>query len=174
MPQQQNNNEERQLNKIYVTHHAFVRWRQRVSSKPRTHSETYSDITQAVRESRIIRKDEPLPYPVARIKENIYRLNGNVLFVINSISEDSCRLLTIINEFTEVEQKSLPEPPVPEHIQYQRQKSKLLKEISNLPRSDPLRTKLNEELDALEDKEQLRIKQHKANKNQLRQQKRKS
>ena len=80
---------------IHVTDHALVRWKQRVSDDPRLCVYTIID---AVKEAKVIKKDELLPFRVARQKNSMYAVYDDVLFILESLSIDEYNLITIITE----------------------------------------------------------------------------
>ena len=80
---------------IHVTDHAIIRWKQRVSDDPRLCVYTIID---AVKEARIIKKDELLPFRVPRQKNSMYAVYNDVLFILESLTIDEYNLITIITD----------------------------------------------------------------------------
>ena len=83
---------------IHVTDHALLRWKERVSEDA-----NINEIVQSVKDSRVIKKKEHLPYRIPRIDGSVYSLNNELLFVLESVTIDEYVLVTVIT-------KSLHEP----------------------------------------------------------------
>ena len=79
---------------IHVTDHALLRWKERAS----VHSDaTVHDVIKAVKESRQIKYDEPLPYQMPRKANSVYTINRDgVLFVLETVEINEFRLITVI------------------------------------------------------------------------------
>ena len=80
---------------VSVTDHALLRWNERVSISGNSH---VSEIEEAVKNSKIIKKSEPIPFVTNRKENTTYAFNGQVLFVLESISIDQYRLITVITD----------------------------------------------------------------------------
>ena len=79
---------------VHVTDHALLRWTERASKtgEPNVH-----EIVQAVKDSRVIKKNEPLPYPLPRLDGSVYSYHEEgVLFILESVTIDEYRLVTVI------------------------------------------------------------------------------
>lgn len=81
---------------VHVTDHALLRWKERASQ---TGEAKVQEIVQAVKDSRVIKKSEPLPYPLPRLDGSVYSFNGDegLLFILESVTIDEYRLVTVIN-----------------------------------------------------------------------------
>lgn len=79
---------------VHVTDHALLRWTQRVSEKGNVF-----DIRNAIQKSRVIKKCEPLPYPLPRLEGSVYSVHNGVMFVMEPITIDEYRLVTVVSEF---------------------------------------------------------------------------
>jgi len=81
---------------VHVTDHALLRWKERASQ---TGEAKVQEIVQAVKDSRVIKKNEPLPYPLPRLDGSVYSFNGDegILFILESVTIDEYRLVTVIN-----------------------------------------------------------------------------
>ena len=89
---------------IHVTDHAMLRWKQRAS---KTGDVNVHEIIKAVKESKVVKKKEFLPYRMPRFDGSVYSVNGPVLFILESVTIDEYRLITVISEELP-KQKSLP------------------------------------------------------------------
>jgi len=78
---------------VHVTDHALLRWKERAS---KTGEVNVEEIVQAVKESKVIKKNEPLPYPMPRLDGSVYSFNAGVLFILESVTIDEYRLVTVI------------------------------------------------------------------------------
>ena len=81
---------------VHVTDHAWVRWRERAVASDAECSA--AEIIQAVRESRQLKKDEPLPYRMPRISGSIYTVKDDIMFILESVTKTEFRLVTVITE----------------------------------------------------------------------------
>jgi len=82
---------------IHVTNHAFERWIQRASE----HGYSSDDeITDFVKKAKIIKKSEEIPYGTKRLPNMVYAIHQDCLFVLEPVSQNEFRLITIINEST--------------------------------------------------------------------------
>lgn len=81
---------------VHITDHALLRWRERASDSGEA---KVQEIVQAVKDSRVIKKNEPLPYPLPRVDGSVYSFNGKegLLFILESVTIDEYRLVTVIN-----------------------------------------------------------------------------
>lgn len=79
---------------VHVTDHALLRWSQRVSEKPNVF-----DIKNAIQKSKVIKKCEPLPYPLPRLDGSVYSVHNGIMFVMEPITIDEYRLVTVVSEF---------------------------------------------------------------------------
>lgn len=78
---------------IHVTCHARKRWQERVAEFG---VEDVGDIVRAVRQSRVLRRDEPLPYPTPRMPGFVYTSLRDVMFVLKPVLVDEYRLVTVV------------------------------------------------------------------------------
>lgn len=78
---------------IHVTDHALLRWSQRVDEKGNVW-----DIRSAIRESKIIKKKELLPYSMPRLAGSVYSYNGNVMFIMEPLALNEYRLVTVVSK----------------------------------------------------------------------------
>jgi len=80
---------------VHVTDHALLRWRERASQ---TGEARVQEIVQAVKDSKVIKKNEPLPYPLPRVDGSVYSFNNKegLLFILESVTIDEYRLVTVI------------------------------------------------------------------------------
>lgn len=93
---------------IHVTDHARERWHKRVSIKG---NENVHDIIEAVKESTILKKSSPLPYGLPRLPETVYSIRSNVVFVMEPMTIDEYRLVTVISEQDKTKAKRATGPP---------------------------------------------------------------
>lgn len=101
---------------VHVTDHALLRWSQRVSE-----TGNVFEIKKAIQNSRIIKKCEPLPYPLPRLDGSVYSIYEEVMFVMEPITIDEYRLVTVISDF-------ISSPRLPRKItKEKKQEKKLLK-----------------------------------------------
>lgn len=91
---------------VHITDHALLRWKERAS---KTGEVKVQEIVQAVRESRIIKKNEPLPYPLPRLDGSVYSFNAGVLFILEPVTIDEYRLVTVIAD--EPTYRGMSRPP---------------------------------------------------------------
>lgn len=91
---------------VHVTDHALLRWKERAS---KTGEVNVQEIVQAVKESRVIKKNEPLPYPLPRLDGSVYSFNAGVLFILESVTIDEYRLVTVIAD--EPTYRGIASPP---------------------------------------------------------------
>lgn len=81
---------------VHVTDHAFARWRERAAA---TNSECNNfQIVQAVRESRLIDKNEPLPYPMPKLPNSIYTVKDDIMFILEPVTKTEFRLVTVVTD----------------------------------------------------------------------------
>lgn len=80
---------------IHVTDHALLRWKQRVS---KTEQADATEIIKSVKDSKLIEKKEPLPYSTPRRNGSVYSFNSGILFILESVTIDEYRLITLISE----------------------------------------------------------------------------
>lgn len=81
---------------IHVSDHAMLRWGERVQTEGLF---TEEDIRQAVLDSKLIKKDEPLPYLYPRRENTVYSIKDKVLFVLKPLDVGKFRVLTVLTEF---------------------------------------------------------------------------
>lgn len=93
---------------IHVTDHARERWHKRVSI---TGNENVYDIIEAVKESTILKKSIPLPYGLPRLPQTVYSIRSNIVFVMESVTIDEYRLVTVISEQDKTKIKRATGPP---------------------------------------------------------------
>lgn len=79
---------------VHVTDHALLRWSQRVSELGNVF-----EIKNAIKKSRVIKKCEPLPYHLPRLDGSVYSVYNGVMFVMEPVSIDEYRLVTVVSEF---------------------------------------------------------------------------
>ena len=75
---------------IHVSYHAQLRWLQRVGSYARP-----DEIEVVVKKSRIVKKKEMLPYSVPRLKNSVYSIYEEILFVLEPVSMYEYNLVTL-------------------------------------------------------------------------------
>ena len=80
---------------VSVTDHALLRWNERVSITGKCHVD---EIVDAVKKSKIIKKNEILPYVSNRKSNTVYSQHENVLFIMEPISIDEFKLITVITD----------------------------------------------------------------------------
>ena len=78
-----------------MTDHALIRWRQRVSNDDRLSVYTIIDV---VKKSRIVKKHELLPFRTPRFKNSLYSIHKNILFILECVTIDEYKLVTIITD----------------------------------------------------------------------------
>ena len=79
---------------IHITDHAMLRWSQRVSK-----TGTTFDIKDAIQKSKVIKKNEILPYMFHRFDGSVYSVHNGVMFVMEPVSIEEFRLVTVVAEF---------------------------------------------------------------------------
>ena len=94
---------------ISVTDHALLRWNERVSETGNCHVD---EIVHAIKKSKIIKKNEPVPFVTNRRNNTVYTFNGQVLFILDPISIDEFKLITVITD----NNQSVPETYEPKTI----------------------------------------------------------
>lgn len=117
---------------VHVTDHALLRWTQRVSE-----TGNVFEIKQAIQKSRVIKKCEPLPYPLPRVDGSVYSVDGEVMFIMEPITIDEYRLVTVIASFAE-------KVHLPRKISKEEKQKKLLKK-KNLQKEIQKEKKIKEE-----------------------------
>ena len=95
---------------VHVTDHALLRWRQRAS---KTGDVKVQEIVEAVKGSRVIKRNEPLPYCMPRVDGSVYSINSGVLFILESVTIDEYRLITVIAEELVPPRTSTKPKPLP-------------------------------------------------------------
>jgi len=80
---------------VHVTDHALLRWGQRASESGKANCK---EIVDAVKNSKIIKKNEPLPYCMPRLHGSTYSFNSGVLFILEPVTIDEYRLVTVIGK----------------------------------------------------------------------------
>lgn len=80
---------------VHVTDHALLRWQERATQ---TGEAKVQDIVQAVKDSKVVKKSEPLPFPLPRLDGSVYSFNNKqgLLFILESVTIDEYRLVTVI------------------------------------------------------------------------------
>lgn len=106
---------------IHVTDHARERWHKRVSI---TGNENVYDIIEAVKESTILRKSIPLPYGLPRLPQTVYSMKQNVVFVMESVTIDEYRLVTVISEEDKTKIKRATGPPSKRNLAFKKKLSR--------------------------------------------------
>lgn len=91
---------------VHVTDHALLRWKERAS---KTGEVNVHEIVQAVKSSRVIKKNEPLPYPLPRLDGSVYSFNNGILFILEPVTIDEYRLVTVIAD--EPSYRGIARPP---------------------------------------------------------------
>lgn len=80
---------------VHVTDHALRRWRERAAIHA---NEGVHQIIRAVKESRVLKKKEILPYPMPRLPHSVYSVKDDILFILESVTIDEYRLVTVITK----------------------------------------------------------------------------
>jgi hypothetical protein len=80
---------------IHVTNHAKERWLLRVS---KFENDNVYEIINAVKNSQIISKKHFLPYGLPRLSNLVYSINNGIVFILESISIEEYRLVTVITK----------------------------------------------------------------------------
>lgn len=80
---------------VHVTDHALLRWRERAAKHA---NEGADEIIQAVKQSRVLKKKELLPYPMPRLPHSVYSVKDEILFVLESVTITEYRLVTVITQ----------------------------------------------------------------------------
>lgn len=93
---------------VHVTDHALLRWKERAAKHEDVN---VYEIIRAVKESKVIKKTEPLPYPLPRLDGSVYSFHDGVLFVMEPITIDEYRLVTVICESVPYCGIARPKPP---------------------------------------------------------------
>jgi hypothetical protein len=70
------------------------RWVER-ATKRKSH---VSEVIEAVKLSRVVKKSEPLPYPMPRVEGTVYSVKDHILFIMEPITIDEFRLITVVCE----------------------------------------------------------------------------
>ena len=73
----------------------MLRWAERVSGPRRF---CVREIIEEIRQARIIKKDEALPFQTPRLKNTLYAYNNGVLFILESMTVVEYNLITIITQ----------------------------------------------------------------------------
>lgn len=84
-------------NLIHVTNHAYKRWIQRASELGYSSDE---EITEIVKKAKILKKNEDIPYGTKRLRNMVYAVYEDCLFVLEPVTQEEFRLVTIINDCT--------------------------------------------------------------------------
>lgn len=92
---------------IHVTNHALTRWKERAS---KTGEVNEQEIIKAVKESKVVKRSEPLPYALPRMDGSVYSVAGNILFVLESVTIDEYRLVTVRGGREQFYKASTPVP----------------------------------------------------------------
>ena len=87
------------FNILHITDHALIRWKERVKKKKKNGFTLFDEITESVKFSKIIKKKEYIPFGTPRKNGTVYSFNNeiNILFVMESITIDEYRLVTVIS-----------------------------------------------------------------------------
>ena len=80
---------------VHVTDHALLRWRQRAAVHA---GEGVNEIVKAVKESKVLKKKDLLPYPMPRLPYSVYAVKDEILFVLESVTITEYRLVTVITD----------------------------------------------------------------------------
>lgn len=78
---------------VHVTDHALLRWRERAAT--RGDANVY-EIISAVKQSRVVKKNEPMPFLMPRQQDSVYSFHNGILFILKSVSIDEYHLVTVI------------------------------------------------------------------------------
>lgn len=78
---------------VHVTDHALLRWRERAAI--RGDANVY-EIVNAVKQSRVVKKHEPMPFCMPRLQDSVYSFGNGILFILKSVSIDEYHLVTVI------------------------------------------------------------------------------
>lgn len=93
---------------ISITDHALLRWNERVSVRATSH---VSEIEEAVKNAKIIKKNEIIPYVTSRKENTTYAFDGEILYVLESISIDHYRLITVITDSSQSSEREVGYEP---------------------------------------------------------------
>lgn len=90
---------------VHVTDHAALRWEQRVL---KTGSMIVRDVVEAIKDSKVIKKNELLPFNLPRHADTVYAYNSkhDALFVLDPVNIEEFRLVTVIS--SETMQRGVP------------------------------------------------------------------
>lgn len=106
---------------IHVTDHARERWHKRASIKG---NENVHDIIEAVKESTVLRKTSPLPYGLPRLPQTVYSMRSNIVFVMEPMTIDEYRLVTVISEEDKTKIKKATGPPSKRKLAFKKKVSR--------------------------------------------------
>jgi hypothetical protein len=102
---------------IHVTDHARERWHSRAS---KSGHDNVHDIIEAVKDSEFIKKGQPLPYGLPRLPNTVYSIRDGVVFVMEAMTIDEYRLVTVITEDEKSKVKRATGPPKKPPSRYKR------------------------------------------------------
>lgn len=125
---------------VHITDHALLRWSQRVSRE----TANVFEIKNAIQKSKVIKKCEPLPYPLPRLDGSVYSIYENIMFVMEPVTINEYRLVTVVAEFISARP---PRKRSREKIHEQKQEKTLKKKRVNLARKLDKKEKENERPD---------------------------
>ena len=94
---------------ISVTDHALLRWNERVSTTGMCH---VSEIVEAVKKSTFIKKNQPVPYVLARRDNTVYSQYNNILFIMEPLSIDKFKLITVITDSSQTSEEAFEPTPI--------------------------------------------------------------
>lgn len=80
---------------IHVTNHAYKRWIERASVFGHSSDE---EITEVVKKSKVVKNHNDIPYGTKKLPNMVYTIYEDCLFVLEPVSYEEYRLITIINE----------------------------------------------------------------------------
>lgn len=80
------------IDSVCISDHAFARWNERIAVSS---VETCEDIISALKQARLIKKNEPLPSMIVRIEGKLYALKDDILFILSAKSLHNYDLITV-------------------------------------------------------------------------------
>jgi hypothetical protein len=123
---------------IHVTNHALARWRERAENKDCSPDE----IVEIVKKSRQLKKNEFLPYPVARLPNSVYTVKDNLLFILEPVTLTEYRLVTVVGDPPKLPAKMTTIDELPCQMSASEERNLLLqekklieKELAKLPKN---------------------------------------
>lgn len=89
---------------IHVTNHAYKRWIERASIRGSSSDE---EITDFVKKSKVIKRHQDIPYAAKKMPNMVYAVYKDCLFVLEPVTSEEYRLITIINENAFIHEQKL-------------------------------------------------------------------